>query len=184
LDDSSMGSMVGYEGVGVVVHHPESSYEGGGSLLTEIPALPPREHTEAATHKTAHAPTPEPSPSAATREERREQRAPASKNSDKVLAVYKKKYFVGFLVGVLLVIVGSLVGLAGTVPTAWASVAMLGVGSLLIIVPILLLRCGWRNHKMGKYGREGLKRKRRGAPIKIKKMETDTLDRPGEELGL
>lgn len=80
--------------------------------------------------------------------------------------------------------------------SAYVGLALLVLGSLMILVPVLLLRyllvrlrslnsdrCGWRNHKMGGLGREGLRRKRRGT-LKPKKSVDRYNDAPGASLGL
>jgi len=54
--------------------------------------------------------------------------------------------------------------------TMWIGIALLTKGTVFIIVPILLMRCGWRNQKMEGRAKKGMRRHRvhKGGDIDIK----------------
>lgn len=63
----------------------------------------------------------------------------------------KPKYFLPMFGGMILVIFGAILSFVGNIVTFWLGLAFLCLGVVLIAVPVLLMRCGWRNHKMGDF---------------------------------
>jgi len=179
----------------LVLHDPSHSKRDLTSFPT-APALPPDDsdvvfmpdssgassppNTVTQSPAPVPAPSSAPAPAAAPSEKRilkeikdDDARYDMEKESGERLG-YKCKYFGLFLAGVILVFLGSILGVVGYLWMMYLGIAMITTGAVLIIVPIMLMRCGWRNQRMEHKAITGMKRHRRHDDVEETQVEEIT----------